>query len=272
MNNYEKKQEVKRTRLLEKAERLQTERDQLYAREREMGQYVPLGQPILVGHHSERRHRAHLSTMWKMAEKQMGLAAHADELIRRAEAIGTGGISADDPEAIDKLKAQLFLLEADQAAMKEINKLVKKVKLDEEKVEIAKELLTDDQFSRLMRRRGVFVSFPSYMLTNNGANIRRIKKRIEEITESREADNVVIEGDDFTYTEDPDDNRAIFEFTGKPEQATRELLKRGGWRWAPSRGEWVRQLNNNSRANGRWICKKLGAVLDDASEGEPCHD
>lgn len=46
----------------------------------------------------------------------------ADELTRRAAAVGTGGISSDDEKAPAKLSAKVAALEAERAAMKAANK------------------------------------------------------------------------------------------------------------------------------------------------------
>lgn len=60
MNHYERKQEARRERLLAAAERAEAQSEAAYKRAdlREEASGIPFGQPILVGHHSERRHRA----------------------------------------------------------------------------------------------------------------------------------------------------------------------------------------------------------------------
>ena len=59
-----------------------------------------MGQPILVGHHSERRHRRDLDRIHRNLERAMEAEKTAKELAYRAAAVGTGGISSDDPDAI----------------------------------------------------------------------------------------------------------------------------------------------------------------------------
>ena len=50
----------------------------------------------------------------------------------------------------------------------------------------------------------------------------------------------------------------MFIFPGKPDEDTRSLLKSHAFKWSPSRGAWVRHLNNA----GLWAAKTIRAVLD----------
>ncbi|MBD4523255.1 conjugal transfer protein TraC, partial [Xanthomonas citri pv. citri] len=53
----------------------------------------------------------------------------------------------------------------------------------------------------------------------------------------------------------------MFLFDAKPDQATRTLLKRYGFKWSPSRDgqPWVRQLNNAGIYNGRQVFDALNS-------------
>ena len=52
--------------------------------------------------------------------------------------------------------------------------------------------------------------------------------------------------------------RVQLRFDGKPDDETRALLKRNGFRWAPSLGVWQRQLNDN----GKYAAHRVMEVLD----------
>src|SRR3546814_14142517 len=92
-NAYEEKQEARRERLLAAADKAEARADQAYRRAdlREEVSGIPFGQPILVGHHSERRHRRTIAR----AEAAMGRAVaeskRADELRRKAASVGKIG-------------------------------------------------------------------------------------------------------------------------------------------------------------------------------------
>ena len=260
MNIYEEHLAQRKARLLERAQEASEKSAALFQQEREMAQHVPLGQPILVGHHSEGRHRRYLSKMDDLTRKQIALDRLAEDLKQKAEVVGTGGISSDDPEAIQKLEAQLAAREVEQATMKEFNKRVRKLATEEERRCLAKSMLSEDQQLMLTRCRFGNEGFPKYELTNNGASIRRIRARIEELKKSEFADNIEVEGRGYFYVEDPDDNRAIFSFTGKPYDKIRELLRQHGWKWSPTRGDWVRLLTANARRDGRYLCTKFDEI------------
>src|SRR3546814_17632622 len=120
---YEEKQGERRERLLAAADKAEARADQAYRRAdlREEVSGILFGQPILVGHHSERRHRRTIAR----AEAAMGRAVaeskRADELRRKAASVGHAGISSEDPEAGEKIADKVAGLEAKQARLKAAN-------------------------------------------------------------------------------------------------------------------------------------------------------
>ena len=89
-------------------------------------------------------------------------------------------------------------------------------------------------------------------------NIRRVEQRIRELERAAER-NVTVEreGNGYTYREDADENRVMFLFDGKPEEATRKLLKAYGFKWSPTRTAWVRMLNNAGRYAATCVRREL---------------
>lgn len=83
----------------------------------------PFGQPILVGHHSEKRHRKYIERFGQAVEKSILLEKKADYHAEKIENIeNPHAISSDDPEAVQKLKEKLAGIEARIEAVKEHNK------------------------------------------------------------------------------------------------------------------------------------------------------
>lgn len=75
-----------------KAERLQTaasnaekKSDGYYKRSHEITENIPFGQPILVGHHSENRHRRDIDKSWNAMGKAVELSKAAEGYESRAE-------------------------------------------------------------------------------------------------------------------------------------------------------------------------------------------
>ena len=101
------------------------------------------------------------------------------------------------------------------------------------------------------------IPFPPYELQNNGANIRRIKGRIEAIEKEKAVPGTEVEGNGYTYKEDSDLMRVQFFFDGKPSEEIRDILKTNGFRWAPSLGAWQRQLSPAGRAAARRVMAAL---------------
>lgn len=88
------------------------------------------------------------------------------------------------------------------------------------------------------------VPFPSYLLTNNNANIRRVRQRIEDLSHKAEFVGWTFPGGEAKINEA--ENRLQLIFADKPDADTRQALKSEGFKWAPSQGAWQRQLNQNA--------------------------
>lgn len=262
MNEYEAKQQARKDRYLAKAQSLTEQADTAHDRARTMAESIPFGQPILIGHHSEKRDRNFRNRIHDTYGKAFILQNKAAYYESKADSVGTGGISSDDPDAITKLKKQLSDVRASQEAMKKANALIRKHKSDDAaqiaaiaaldgfNEDLARELLKPDFCGR--------IGFPSYTLSNNNANAKRIEKRIKELERIQERASVELEGEGYTYREDIDENRVMFIFPGKPDEKIRALLKRYAFKWSPSRSAWIRQLNNASI----WNAKQVMAALD----------
>ena len=52
----------------------------------------------------------------------------------------------------------------------------------------------------------------------------------------------------------------MFLFEGKPAKDTRDVLKRHGFRWSPTRSAWVRQLTGNAQWAAKDVIRHLEAL------------
>src|SRR5690606_8730853 len=263
MNTYEAKQAARKARYEERAGQAHAQSDAVASQASRMADAIPMGQPILVGHYSEGRDRRYRERISRGFEQSVELQKKAEHYARQAASVGKGGISSDDPAAIEKLQAKLASLQAIQETMKAINAILRrhaKAGADAQVAalvesgltyeERARELVTPDYAGR--------TGFAPFQLQNNNANIHRIMARIKEL--ERAADRVEHEkiGEGYTYSEDPQENRAMFLFDGKPAKDTRDVLKRCGFRWSPTRSAWVRQLTGNAQ----WAAREVIRYLD----------
>ena len=165
-------------------------------------------------------------------------------MLDKIRSTGKGGISADDPQAVQKLEAKLEKLQAAQDTMKAINAYYRKHKtldgcpnlsaesIEKMKAEMSSQWHIDDR------------PYPSWALSNNNAEIRRVKRRIAELTKKQETAYAGWEFDGGKVEANREDNRLQIFFEEKPDEKTRETLKENGFRWSPKAGAWQRQLND----------------------------
>lgn len=169
-------------------------------------------------------------------------------ILHKIRSVGTGGISGDDPNALNKLRAKLESLERLQNRMKAANSAIRmkdQAKGDAKLAEMGyspsdiKELRSPDFCGR--------IGYPSYQLSNNNANIRRIRDRIEEL--EKRQDSPAPEGWKFgggKVVINAELNHLQIVLDDRPDADTKQALKSHGFRWAPSQGAWQRQLTDNA--------------------------
>lgn len=229
MNTYEEKQEARKARFEELAMNARREADALARQSSDMLKGIPFGQPIMGERDRRFRNRAGA----KM-DKAMEASKKAEYYEQKAESVGKGGISGLDPEAITKLEKQLEQLTAHQEQMKAANKAIRMKNQEKGNLKL-KELGYSDKEIEALRTPNFLgrLGYPNYELTNNNANIRRIKQRIEELKELSEM-KVETETNSL-YEFFMDDGRLQFSFDGKPSGEIRDILKSYGFKWSPSR-------------------------------------
>lgn len=214
------------------------------------------GQPILVGHHSEVKHRRLL----ERSDNAMRRAVEEDKKSRyyaeKAASVGTAGISSDDENAIEKLNDKLQSLVKMQDKMKLINKQYKKGGWD------AITAVPETEVKQLKQKLALFTyypkPYPSFELTNNNARINATKMRLAALQRMKTIEVKTEDYDTFVFR--VEDNRVQFVFEGKPEQKVREVLKRHAFKWSPTRGAWVRQLTQNALYSAKIVKKELLAL------------
>lgn len=260
----EDKQERRRDRYADLAAKNSQESSRRLQASHDEAEGIPLGQPILVGHHSEKRHRAHLKTIHGHMDKSIEHGRKADYYRGKLTSMDNNqAISSDDPDALEKLRDKLAQMEANQEYMKAANRLVRKVlkmgDLDDARkvaklVELAeaKDLEVSEKIATglLTKDFAGRYGFADYKLSNNNANMRRVRERIAELEQQHAR---ITEQGEEESTEYPDLglevvqnnvlNRIQLIFNAKPPAEVRDIVKQNGFRWARSEGAWQRQLN-----------------------------
>ena len=178
-------------------------------------------------------------------DKNYGEWKEIQGLLEKIRSTGMGGISADDPDAVKKLTAKLEKLTKAQESMKAVNAYYRKHKSLEGCPELDSEAI--EKLKKRMEIKGMQDKpYPSWALSNNNAEIRRIKERIQSLSVNKEE---LYTGWEFAGGKaeiNVKDNRLQLFFDDKPDGKIRDELKANGFRWSPKASAWQRQLNSNA--------------------------
>ena len=176
-------------------------------------------------------------------------------LLDKIRSTGMGGIRQDDPQAIPKLQKKLAGLEKAQETMKAVNAYYRKHGTLDGCPHLSPENIENLKADMASGWHYEKKPFQSWELSNNNAEIRRVRQRIESLTRANEVAYVGWEFDGGHVEANRDQGRLQVFFDGKPEADARQQLKEHGFRWAPSVGAWQRLLNDNAyRAADRIAC------------------
>ena len=176
-------------------------------------------------------------------------------LLDKIRSTGMGGIRQDDPQAIPKLQKKLDGLEKAQETMKAVNAYYRKHGTLDGCPHLSPENIENLKADMASGWHYEKKPFQSWELSNNNAEIRRVRQRIESLTRASEVAYVGWEFDGGHVEANRDQGRLQVFFDGKPEADARQQLKENGFRWAQSVGVWQRLLNDNAyRASDRIAC------------------
>jgi hypothetical protein len=204
---------------------------------RTMREAIPFGQPILVGHHSEKRDRNYRARIDATMTRSVTHARMAEHHSNKAQGIAhqlDQSVFSDDADAIERLRERITDREAVRDRIKAFNLSCRKGSPDES-------ILTERERADIATTRRIMPyqlsaggGFPRHALTNLGAAIRKDKERIADIerrekrtAEAKDNGGVVVRvmGDFCTVT-----------FAEKPEREILNALKAAGFHW--SGGSW----------------------------------
>ncbi|MEZ8286701.1 DUF3560 domain-containing protein [Vibrio sp. 10N.261.51.A1] len=265
LGDYQERQEAKRDRLEERAAKAAAVSNERFNTASTLGKMLPFGQPILVGHHSEAKHRKHAESINTNMRKSVEAQDKAEYLSRRADSVGSAGIASDDPEAVEKLKKKLEGLIKSHELMKAVNKIVRSSHMTEEdKIEylVNTHGQTEERAKKLLRPCEFFgkFGFDTYALQNSNANIRTTRKRLDHLealhNEAPLQGNGEAMGTAWELYEE--EGRIKFSFDGIPAEEVRKKLKSNGFKWSRYSKAWVRKLTPNAV----FVTKRLITLFD----------
>lgn len=208
---YRERRGARADRLREWAARREAKSNAAYEGARRIADGIPLGQPILIGHHSEKHHRRDLERIDNGMRASVEHSKMAESMTSRADNIESAAdraIYSDDHDAPERLAERVATLEATRDRYKAVNAIIRKalrgltVYADKEAALIT--LARDGQITarECAELSSTMRCFPgmyegttglpgySFQLTNLNGNIARNRKRLTEVTAPRRARSI----------------------------------------------------------------------------------
>ena len=259
-HNFEERRQSRIDNARKQAAKNEKLSDDLYNQAKKMSSVIPFGQPILVGHHSEKRDRNYREKIHNKFGKAFEASDKAEYYKRKAETIESNdAIFSDDPEALEKLRTYLTGLLESQEFMKAANVcLRKKDKEGFMKLKGATEALWEEiNRPNCFNNRG----YERFELSNNSANIRRVKLRIAELEKfaARPEQEYLFSGG--RIVENKDAGRIQVFFDVKPVKEICKIVRGHGFIWSGREVAWQRHLNTNGIHAAKRLFEKLKEVF-----------
>lgn len=247
MNSYEEKKQRRIDYYNEKAEKFEQESSRLSKESSRMIDAIPMGQPLMPDHHSYKSDKNFRDRAWNKMDKSVEAGKKADYYRGKAEAAENNtSISSDDPEAVAKLKEKLEKRQNLQSHMKKVNAYYRKNGTMKGFEEISDEKAEEIDEAVKNGYSWITAPYAPYELSNNNAEINRLKKRIASLERREETGFVGWQFEGGEAVANQEENRLQLLFDEKPSEEQRSTLKGWGFRWSPSNKAWQRQLNSNA--------------------------
>lgn len=265
---YENKRLERVNRFNELSEKAEVQSRQARQVSDKISSFIPFGQPILCGHHSEGKHRRDLKRIQNNMDKSIELSKKAEYYKNKAETIlNNNSIRQDDPEAIQKLKEKINKLEKNNEKIKDLNAKLRKFKtLSNAEKEVSK--LPDENpdkpyFIKMLSHKNFYAMPPerinAYYLdtVSNTAEIKRLQDRIKQLENKQSIGEVEKQINGITLKVDQNLNRVMLFFPDIPSVDTRSKLKHSGFKWSPNNKAWQNYINNRNMLRAEEIIKEV---------------
>lgn len=179
------------------------------------------------------RHRLKVRRVGELLQEHEKIS----DMLSTIMAIGTGGISSDDENAIEKLTEKLTTLKRLHEQMKTANAYRRKHGSWDG---------YDGPLQDVVTRDGPEL-YQFFNLPNSSAEIRRIEQRITLLQRNKNADygdDVQFEGGVVRFNKAL--NRLQLVFDSKPDEEVRAKLKKRGFKWSMQNKAWQRMITTDA--------------------------
>lgn len=227
--------------------------DAAFEKARVVADGIPLGQPILVGHHSEKRHRKDVERIdagmregvesSKMAEHHEARAAGIDAQLERT-------IFSDDEDAVERLQEKIDAIERECAFRTRANAAFRKAKgapgwskaLEPELPDPDARARVEEAAARLFKTcPWERLPFPSYANANARNNARRLRARLADVKARRARGEHAMATPFGVVLDKIGERYCRVTFDEKPAREVLDALRLTGFQW--SQGSWTGALD-----------------------------
>lgn len=186
---YRERRAARAERLRGWAEKRRRKSDASFSAAHNLAAQIPFGQPILVGHHSERRARRDAERIHNGIARGIEHQQKADNMTSRAAEIdrqADRSVYRDDPDAIEQLEARIADLEATRERRKTINREIRKGTGWEQRITPP---LADEERADLLRAAQFSgtAGYPSYVFQNLSGSLTRQRARLAQLRQEQAA-------------------------------------------------------------------------------------
>ncbi|RPE13191.1 DUF3560 domain-containing protein [Chitinophaga lutea] len=244
-HNYEEHKKSRIDNARRQAEKQRQISEQRHNAAHQIASCISPGQPILVDHYSRNRHRRDLEKINNNMRASIEADKKAEYYDQKAVTIEQNtAISSDDPNALEKLRAELAGCEARQAFMKETNQCIR----SQDKARFLRMEGTSEELWEKVNSPNVVghKGFAHSKLTNNNANIRRLKDRIADLEKAAAIPFAEVVYKGITLRQNPQIGRIQIIFPTRTDLAVHKQLRKLGFVFCRSENAYQRQLNHRS--------------------------
>ena len=183
---------------------------------------------------------------WESGQELPGENLEQDGAKR--EGFRESGLLRAESGSVEKLERKLAELVKAQEDMKAANKVVKNKKLTEEekKVRLMELGYSETSAVELLTPCYGHIGFPSFSLSNNNANINRIKKRLELAKRMKGTPEKEYTINGARVVENYPENRLQVFFDDIPAKEIRDSIKQHGFRWSRYHSCWQSYMNRRN--------------------------
>jgi hypothetical protein len=269
---------TRRERMEARLERRQTwaqsrtkEAAQRFESARKIADGIPLGQPILVGHHSEKHARRDQSrihgNMSKGCEAQTMAARHTSVAGSLSHALDTN-IFSDDSDAVTALESRIAARDAERARMRTVNALFRKkdsaglAKLGLDLVRLQSQVAKLESWQTPQ-------PYAKYELSNLGGRIAADRKRLESVKIQQERAAAADASPNGVALEVGGDYCRVT-FVEKPSSSVLDALRAASFHWGA--GGWTGRTDALPQVVRDLVDQKEESCPCDSGHPEKCSD